>query len=70
MAEQGIFTVKIDTGNSAFMPVSVELSRILRDIADKLENGSVDYRYFQTILDSNGNDVGRYALKGYLGENL
>lgn len=38
-----------------------ELARILREIADNVEDGA-PWAY-QTILDVNGNDVGRYALK-------
>ena len=66
------FTIKIDCGNDAFTDprdgsttpdsAASELARILRAIADKIDNGQ-DYRMFQTILDVNGNDVGRYALK-------
>lgn len=66
------FTVKIDCGNAAFTDprdgtvttdsAASELARILREIADQLDNG-VDYGWFKTIRDINGNDVGRYALK-------
>jgi hypothetical protein len=57
------FTVKIDCGNAAFDPdPSPELARILRGIAERIERGD-DYTMFQTILDANGNDVGRFAIK-------
>ena len=56
------FIVKIDTGNDAFGDdPTPELSRILHEIAEQLP--SRDYGWFQTILDVNGNDVGRYAFK-------
>ena len=57
------FTVKIDTDNAAFDPdPGPELARILRRIADHIERGDT-YDMFQTILDVNGNDVGRFAIK-------
>lgn len=66
------FTVKIDCGNAAFTndtqdgvttdSAAPELARILREIADQIEGG-VNYAWFKTILDVNGNDVGRYAMK-------
>jgi hypothetical protein len=57
------FTVKIDTGNDAFADYPTpELVRILRDIARRMEEGDT-YDTFRTILDANGNDVGRFALK-------
>ena len=59
------FTLKIDTDSAAFEgDPSPELARILRGIADHIERGG-EYEFFQTILDVNGNDVGRYALKDY-----
>lgn len=66
------FTVSIDCGNAAFCDESAdrptiesagpELARILREIANRIESGR-DYDFFQTIRDTNGNDVGRYAMK-------
>lgn len=60
------FTVNIHTENDAFEgDPSPELARILRKIADDVENyqaKGMNYALFQTILDINGNDVGRYAL--------
>ena len=65
------FTVKIDCGNAAFCDeagnvtndsAAPELARILREIADRIEAGT-DYGWFKTILDVNGNDVGRFAMK-------
>lgn len=62
--EQGeIFTCTIRTDSAAFddAPAS-ELAQILRNIADKLENEGPS-GFFETILDANGNDVGRWTVK-------
>ena len=66
------FTVKIDCDNSAFdfenEGEPYELARILREIANKIERQNPDsLSAFATIHDANGNDVGRYALKGRKG---
>ena len=55
------FRLYITTDNAAFEDPS-ELPRILRKISMDIEDGK-DVSHFQTILDVNGNDVGRYALK-------
>jgi hypothetical protein len=55
------FRLYITTDNAAFEDPG-ELPRILRKIASDIEDGR-DIGHFQTILDANGNDVGRYALK-------
>lgn len=62
-----MFQLKIDTDNAAFEDdPGFEVARILRRIADKLENGE-DFSKFRTVLDVNGNDVGRAKLvKGQL----
>lgn len=53
-----------DTGEEWEHDPGPELARILRKIADKVEHEPLEtYTMFQTILDVNGNDVGRYALK-------
>jgi hypothetical protein len=65
-----LFTVNIKCDNSAFCDevgtsersAAPELARILRDIARRLDNGD-RYNTFRTILDVNGNDVGRFAIK-------
>jgi len=58
------FTLYINTDNEAFSPEpEPELSRLLRKVADRIERGHDDVSYFQTIHDSNGNNVGRFALK-------
>ena len=57
------FMLNLTTENEAFQPdPAPEIARILRGIADRIEAGG-EYEFFQTILDLNGNDVGRYALK-------
>lgn len=51
-----MFNVEINTGNAAFgITHSLELARILRELADKVESGQDD-----TVLrDMNGNRVGQ-----------
>lgn len=56
-----MFIAKFDTTNDAFDTDNAECARILRDIADKLENG-IDASHYLTIFDVNGNDVGRWKL--------
>jgi hypothetical protein len=49
------FKLSIDCDNDAFEDCNTELSRILRELADKLDNGVT-----QAILrDYNGNTVGQ-----------
>lgn len=58
------FVVRIDTDNAAFEDdPRPELARILRVIADKVEQSGNEIGWFQTVRDINGNDVGRFALK-------
>lgn len=47
-------TITINTGNSAFEENPNEVSRILRNLADKLENGKQPTK----PMDINGNSVG------------
>jgi len=55
------FTVVIHVGNDAFEPdPAPELARLLRAIADRVEQGE-DCSHYLTIFDLNGNDVGRFA---------
>ena len=57
------FTLQLSTVNEVFAPdPAPELARILRTVAARIERGE-DISMFQTILDSNGNDVGRFAHK-------
>lgn len=72
-----IFTLTINTGNSAFgddesdeqaragdvSPERArETARILREIAKRIEEGDIT-TYMRTVYDANGNDVGRAAFK-------
>lgn len=57
------FKLNIHADTAVFWPdPKPELARILRTIADKLDQDE-DVSHFLTIHDVNGNDVGRYALK-------
>jgi hypothetical protein len=52
--------ITINTGNSAFEGgEGYELARILRGLADKLENGSEPSK----LMDINGNSVGTIEYK-------
>lgn len=58
-----IFRLTVNTDNSAFEDDPArELVRILHSVAGRIERGD-DFSMYQTILDANGNDVGRFALK-------
>jgi hypothetical protein len=58
------FELNINCRDDAFQPdARPEVVRILRDIATQLENGETA-AFYRTILDSNGNDVGRFKLHG------
>ena len=60
------FRLYITTENAAFEESTdgrEEIARILRDTADRLERGSEDFRWYQTLRDANGNDVGRAGIK-------
>lgn len=61
----GVFNLYIRTENDAFQGrANHEVATILRYIADTLESDGDLPGFYQTIFDSNGNDVGRcYALK-------
>lgn len=60
---QRILNVLIHTDSAAFDGESeaVECSLILRSIADKISTGEATGDW-QTILDTNGNDCGRWKL--------
>jgi len=49
------FSMRIDMSNAAFFPPVPELTRILRDVAQKIEDGGDGSG---PILDINGNKVG------------
>lgn len=61
------FTINMTCDNAAFdeppngMGAAPEVARILRKIASQLDAWD-GYDKFQTILDINGNDVGRWKL--------
>ena len=57
------FTLQVAVENAAFgEDPTDELVRILRETANRMDEGDT-YDTFRTILDANGNDVGRFALK-------
>lgn len=68
---QSTFLVRISLGNDAFAcDGSLEIARMLRELADKVETESfADMSRFQNLRDINGNPVGQYAVKpeGYEG---
>lgn len=57
-----MFTLRIETGNTAFgeniTDNQREIARILRDLADRLEQGE-DCGW---LMDANGNKVGTFSL--------
>lgn len=63
-----VFRLHIRTESDAFTsgPAgyerNAETARILRVIADRLEQGEA-FTHYQTLRDINGNDVGRAAFK-------
>ena len=56
------FTGGVEEGNARNWNAALEVARILRVIADKVEREGFS-GFFETVLDANGNDVGRYAAK-------
>ena len=68
---QSTFLVRIGLGNDAFScDGTLELARILREMADKVESSSfANMGCFQSVRDVNGNTVGQFAVKpeGYEG---
>lgn len=58
-----MFSLHIDTNNDAFADGNErrETVRILREIAERLENGE-DAEVFRSVLDSNGNVVARFKF--------
>ena len=56
------FALTIHTGTDAFKPdPSLELARILREVADQIEAGR-DYGKSVPVRDVNGNDIGSFML--------
>ena len=54
------FTVKIKCDNAAFDPPEVEVAHLLREAANRIENGDCH----GGLVDSNGNHVGEYKFSG------
>ena len=53
------FTLKLNTDNAAFSyDAAMEVARILREAANKLESGFTDTK----LRDYNGNVVGQFTL--------
>lgn len=56
------FQMSFDLGNDAFagaqLDRSNEISRLLRETADKIDTGEID----GTLLDINGNSVGHWGF--------
>ena len=48
--------IQINTDNAAFEDKNFELARILRELADKIENGQEE----GSLFDYNGNKVGGF----------
>ncbi len=58
------FKLTVDMDNTAFADQhdGIELSRILRRVAQRIEDDGIPWMY-QNIRDINGNIVGKYAQK-------
>ena len=48
--------IKFETDNDAFKEGSIEVARLLREIADRIENGDTA----RAIIDLNGNRIGQW----------
>lgn len=58
------FNLYVNCDNAAFdSNPAPEVVRILREVAQQIEDAGEVPDMFKTIRDVNGNDVGRYALK-------
>jgi hypothetical protein len=59
-------TIRIDMNNAAFDPEegeTVELARILRNLAGRLDEEMADYFDVYPLYDTNGNQVGSLQIK-------
>lgn len=57
-----MFKIEFETDNAAFEDMQTEeVARILREIADKVENGSFSFAC-GVVRDYNGNTVGKWLL--------
>lgn len=54
-----MFDLHVETDNAAFEDPAAETARILREVADRLENGSTE----GAIADINGNRVGSFFFE-------
>jgi hypothetical protein len=62
MSDRLSFQLALDCDNDAFADdPAAEVARILRHVADRLDAGET-FDDYQTLLDENGNDVGRARL--------
>jgi hypothetical protein len=51
--------IEIDTANAAFQPdPAIEVARILRDVVERLEQGTLTGKFSRLLKDVNGNYVG------------
>ncbi len=58
-----MFTMGITTDGEAFTPdATLELARILRGIANRIEHHGLPFNTALSVLDTNGNTVGRALL--------
>ena len=58
------FSFNLNTENSGFDDnIRAEIGRILRDTADRVEQGDADNGLHQSLFDINGNVVGTFVLK-------
>lgn len=67
MATQQKFSVQFNTDNAAFEDgaMSSEIARILREIADTVEENGLIEDMPGRVKDANGARVGFYALESY-----
>ena len=56
-----MITITIKTDNSAFANGNEEVARILRKLADKIDDGCLIMKDEFSLLDINGNNVGKYV---------
>lgn len=57
-----MFVMQIETGGAAFAPDDGEIARILRRVAERIEEEGGDF-HDVPVLDSNGNRCGAFTLE-------
>lgn len=57
------FILEMDTCNAAFDELGMEVARILRETASKIEGLGNEGTYSQSVFDLNGNKIGRWMLE-------